>query len=66
VQHSRAAEGWYHVEDPDEVSRCNDRFHRNNEKYGDKITPQRHWLYSYDAEKTVLGTGHEWRDLPPW
>jgi salicylate hydroxylase len=66
VQHSRAAEGWYHVEDPDEVARRNDRFRRNNDRYGDDVTPQQHWLYSYDAEKAVLGTDHEWRDLPPW
>lgn len=66
VQHSRNAEGWYHVEDAHEVESRNNRFRRTNETFGDSFTPQQHWLYSYDAEKAVLGVDDEWRNLPPW
>ncbi len=66
VQHSRNAEGWYHVEDADAVAHRNARFRRHNENYGGEISPQQHWLYSYDAEKAVLGTDHDWRALPVW
>lgn len=66
VQHSRAAEGWYHLEDPAEVARRNDRFRRHNDSYGDTVTPQQHWLYSYDAETAARGTDLEWQNLAPW
>ncbi len=66
VRHSRDAQGWYHLDDLDDVERRNDRFRRINENYSDKFTPQQHWLYSYDAEKAVLGTDDAWRNLPPW
>lgn len=66
VRHSREAEGWYHLADADKVARRNERFRKKNETFGDRITPEQHWLYSYDAEKAVLGQDHEWRSLPAW
>ena len=66
VLQCRNAEGWYHVEDPSAVEQRNARFVRHNERYGGGFTPQQHWLYSYDAEKAVLGTDDEWRALPGW
>lgn len=66
VRHSREAEGWYHLADAEQVKKRNDRFRKKNEVFGDEITPEQHWLYSYDAEKAVTGTDHEWRSLKPW
>lgn len=66
VQHSRNAEGWYHVDDPAEVAARNARFRRTNERFGGDFTPQQTWLYTYDAEQAVLGTDDTWRALPPW
>lgn len=66
VRHSREAEGWYHLADADQVARRNARFRKKNEEFGDRITPEQHWLYSYDAEKAALGTDDEWRSLPAW
>lgn len=66
VRHSREAEGWYHLADADAVARRNARFRKKNEAFGDRITPEQHWLYSYDAEKAVLGKDDEWRSLPAW
>jgi salicylate hydroxylase len=66
VQHSRSAEGWYHVDEPAEVAARNERFRAIGERSGGGFTPQQNWLYSYDAEKAVLGTDDEWRDLPDW
>jgi salicylate hydroxylase len=66
VRHSREAEGWYHLADADAVARRNARFRKKNEAFGDRITPEQHWLYSYDAEKAVLGKDNEWRSLPAW
>ena len=66
VRHSREAEGWYHLADPEDVARRNNRFRKKNETFGDRITPEQHWLYSYDAEKAVLGEDDEWRALKAW
>jgi len=66
VEHSRRAEASFHLDDPDAVGQRNARFRRNNERFGDDFTPQQVWLYSYDAEKAVLGTDDDWRALPPW
>lgn len=66
VRHSREAEGWYHIADPEDVAHRNERFRKKNENFGDRITPEQHWLYSYDAEKAVLGQDDEWRALEPW
>ncbi len=66
VQQSRSAERWYHLDNPDEVAARNERFRRNNDRFGGDFSPQQHWLYSYDADKAALGTDDEWRALPPW
>jgi salicylate hydroxylase len=66
VQQSRNAERWYHVDDPDEVAARNERFRRNNERLDGGVSPQQHWLYSYDADKAALGTDDKWRALPAW
>ncbi len=66
VAHSREAEGWYHVEDPEAVERRNHRFRQTNARLDGGFTRQQHWLYSYDAEKAALGTDDAWRALPPW
>ncbi len=66
VVHSREAEGWYHLADAEKVARRNARFRKKHEEFGDRITPEQHWLYSYDAEKAVLRTDHEWRTMKAW
>jgi len=66
IQHSRSAERWYHVDDPAEVEARNNRFRSIDKKYAGDFVPQQVWLYSYDAEKAVLGTDDEWRELPAW
>ena len=66
VQQSRSAERWYHLDNPEEVAARNERFRRNNDRFGGDFSPQQHWLYSYDADKAALGTDDEWRALPPW
>ncbi len=66
VQHSRSAEGWYHVDDPAEVAARNERFRSIGERSGGDFTPQQIWLYSYDADKAVLGTDDVWRALQDW
>lgn len=65
-RHSRNAERWYHLEDADEIARRNARLaaHASNNDGG--VTPQQAWLYSYDAEKAVLGTDDDWRALREW
>jgi len=66
VQQSRSAERWYHLDNPDDVAARNERFRRNNDRFGGDFSPQQHWLYSYDADKAALGTDDEWRALPAW
>lgn len=66
VQQSRSAERWYHLDNPEDVADRNERFRRNNERFGGDFSPQQHWLYSYDADKAALGTDDEWRALPAW
>lgn len=66
VQQSRNAEGWYHVDSPEEIEARNERFRKTSEKLQGGFSPQQHWLYSYDAEKAALGTDHQWRELRPW
>ena len=66
VQQSRSAERWYHLDNPDDVAARNERFRRNNDRFGGDFSPQQHWLYSYDADKAALGTDDEWRVLPAW
>ncbi len=64
IYHSRDAERWYHLDDPSEVIRRNERFQRYDKRAS--FTPQQTWLYSYDAEKAVQGTDEEWRSLLAW
>ena len=67
--HSRNAERWYHLEDPDEIARRNARLaaHAQDSTTGmGGLTPQQNWLFAYDAEKAVLGTDHDWRALREW
>jgi salicylate hydroxylase len=66
VQHSRSAEGWYHIDNPAEVAARNQRFASIGERSDGGFTAQQNWLYAYDAEKAVLGTDDDWRDLPDW
>ena len=66
VQQSRNAEGWYHVDTPEEIEARNARFRKTNKRLDGGFSAQQHWLYSYDAEKAALGTDHEWQALRPW
>lgn len=66
VQQSRNAEGWYHVDTPQEIEARNVRFRKTSEKLDGGFSPQQHWLYSYDAERAALGTDEEWRALRAW
>ncbi len=65
-RHSRNAERWYHLDDADEIARRNTRLAAHAESSGGGVTPQQAWLFSYDAEKAVLGTDNEWRALREW
>ena len=60
---SRAAENLFHMSDPEEVSRRNARFARHQQEDQDGFPVGQRWLYSYDAEKAVMGTDDEWREL---
>ena len=64
--HSRNAERWYHLDDADEVARRNARLRAHAENSDGGLTPQQVWLFSYDAEKAVLGTDDDWRALREW
>ena len=66
VAQSRNAEGWYHVDTPEEIAARNVRFRRTDERLKGGVSPQQHWLYSYDADRAALGTDHEWQALRPW
>ena len=65
-RHSRNAERWYHLDDPDEIARRNARLAAHARNSGGGVTPQQAWLFSYDAEKAVLGTDDDWRALREW
>ena len=64
--HSRNAERWYHLDNADEIARRNARLAKHAESSETGLTPQQTWLFSYDAEKAVLGTDREWRALREW
>jgi salicylate hydroxylase len=64
--HSRNAERWYHLDDPDEIAHRNARLSKHAENSASGLTPQQVWLFSYDAEKAALGTDDEWRALREW
>lgn len=65
-RHSRSAQAWYHLADSAAVAKRNESFRKKNANFGDRFTPEQHWLYSYDAEKAALGQDDEWRALEPW
>ena len=64
--HSRNAERWYHLDDPDEIAHRNARLAKHAENNPSGLTPQQTWLFSYDAEKAALGTDDDWRALREW
>jgi salicylate hydroxylase len=66
VQQSRSAEGWYHVDTPEQIELRNARFRSTSARLEGGFSPQQHWLYSYDADSAALGTDDEWRALRPW
>lgn len=66
VAQSRSAEGWYHVDTPEQVEARNKRFRSTSTRLDGGFSPQQHWLYSYDADSAALGTDDEWRALRPW
>jgi salicylate hydroxylase len=64
--HSRNAERWYHLDDADEIARRNARLAAHGKNSESGLTPQQIWLFSYDAEKAVLGSDDDWRALREW
>ena len=66
VQQSRSAEGWYHVDTPEQIESRNARFRSTSARLEGGFSPQQHWLYSYDADSAALGTDDKWRALRPW
>ncbi|MDA0272644.1 MAG: FAD-dependent monooxygenase [Proteobacteria bacterium] len=66
VQQSRSAEGWYHVDTPEQIESRNERFRSTSARLDGGFSPQQHWLYSYDADRAALGTDDEWRALRAW
>ena len=66
--YSRAAQDWYHVSDPVEIARRDERFRavarRALGRPGDAgFSSQQEWLYAYDAEKAALGEHDQWRAM---
>jgi len=63
--YSRAAQDWYHVSEPAEVARRDERFRAVARRggAGTGFSTQQEWLYAYDAEKAALGVDHEWRAM---
>ena len=61
--YSRSAQDWYHVSEPAEVARRDERFRAVARRGGGGFSTQQEWLYAYDAEKAALGEDHEWRAL---
>ncbi|MDX1384579.1 MAG: FAD-dependent monooxygenase, partial [Thermoanaerobaculia bacterium] len=58
---SRAAQDWYHYSDADDLARREARFEGHRRAGAHTFSPQQQWLYSYDAERAVLGTDEAWR-----
>ena len=63
LQQSRAAENLFHMSDPEEIARRNARFAKHQREDQDGFPVGQRWLYSYDAEKAVMGTDEEWQSL---
>lgn len=62
-QQSRAAEHLFHMDDPDEIAQRNARFAKHQASDKDGFPVGQRWLFSYDAEKAVVGTDDAWRAL---
>ena len=61
--YSRAAQDWYHVSDPAEVARRDERFRAVARRGDGGFSSQQEWLYAYDAEKAALGEDDAWRSM---
>jgi salicylate hydroxylase len=61
--YSRAAQDWYHVSDPAEITRRDERFRAVARRGAGGFSPQQEWLYAYDAEKAALGEDDAWRAM---
>jgi salicylate hydroxylase len=61
--YSRAAQDWYHVSDPVEIARRDERFRAVARRGGAGFSSQQEWLYAYDAEKAALGEDDQWRAM---
>lgn len=61
--YSRAAQDWYHVSDPVEIARRDERFRAVARRGDAGFSSQQEWLYAYDAEKAALGEDHAWRAM---
>jgi salicylate hydroxylase len=61
--YSRAAQDWYHVSDPAEIARRDERFRAVARRGAGGFSPQQEWLYAYDAEKAALGEDDAWRAM---
>ncbi|MBL4907373.1 MAG: FAD-dependent monooxygenase [Sneathiella sp.] len=62
-QQSRGGEHLFHMSDPEEIARRNARFAKHQQDDRDGFPAGQRWLFSYDAEKAVMGTDDEWRAL---
>ncbi len=61
--YSRAAQDWYHVSDPVEIARRDERFRAVARRGDAGFSSQQEWLYAYDAEKAALGEDDQWRAM---
>jgi salicylate hydroxylase len=61
--YSRAAQDWYHVSDPAEIARRDERFRAVARRGAGGFSPQQEWLYAYDAEKAARGEDSAWRAM---
>ena len=60
---SRQAEHLFQMANPDEIAARNARFAKHQATTADGFPIGQRWLYSYDAEKAVLGTDSDWQAL---
>ncbi|KDB57783.1 FAD-dependent monooxygenase [Bordetella bronchiseptica] len=63
---SQLAEKRFHMSDPEQVARRNQKFLHYNAQYRGTFLPQQEWLFGYDADKAALGTDDAWRALRAW
>lgn len=62
-QQSRAAEHTFHMSDASEVEARNARFEQMQAKAANGFPRGQQWLFSYDAERAVLGQDEAWQSL---